>query len=160
MASTQTSCGHLLNCASAAQGGQCPVEPHKLQAPGATPGPATDRATKKETRTTTGYANRKSGGVESAVTLWVRLPPRSIRLRRMEQERSGEGDQVRKGDELNPVTCSPDPLLNSPIGAARQTGRRLACNQEIGVRFPGGPLLEVRRGTADGIDNDRRKYGR
>src|SRR5580704_11754017 len=31
-----------------------------------------------ETTSTTGYANRKSGGVESAVTLWVRLPPRSL----------------------------------------------------------------------------------
>jgi hypothetical protein len=61
------------------QGGQCPVEPHKLQAPGATPGPATGRRQRKTT-TTTGYANRKSGGVESPVILWVRLPPRSIRL--------------------------------------------------------------------------------
>src|ERR1700733_8440910 len=33
-----------------------------------------------ETTNTTEYANWKSGGVESAVTLWVRLPPRSIRL--------------------------------------------------------------------------------
>jgi hypothetical protein len=31
------------------QGGQCPVEPHKLQAPGATPGPATDRTVKEGT---------------------------------------------------------------------------------------------------------------
>jgi hypothetical protein len=61
------------------QGGQCPVEPHKLQAPGATPGPATGRRQRKTT-TTTGYANRKSGGVESPVILWVRIPPRSLRL--------------------------------------------------------------------------------
>jgi hypothetical protein len=59
------------------QGGQCPVEPHKLQAPGATPGPATG-SNEESPRTTTGYANRKSGGVESAVILWVRLPPRLL----------------------------------------------------------------------------------
>jgi hypothetical protein len=60
------------------QGGQCPVEPHKLQVPGATPGPATNPRSTEVTRTTAGYANRKSGGVESAVILWVRLPPRSL----------------------------------------------------------------------------------
>jgi hypothetical protein len=62
------------------QGGQCPVEPHKLHRPGATPGPATDRTRHADGAKTAEYANRQSGGVESAVTLWVRLPPRSIRL--------------------------------------------------------------------------------
>jgi hypothetical protein len=57
------------------------VEPHKLQAPGATPGPATDRTKIVGARTTTGYANGESGGVESAVILWVRLPPRSLILK-------------------------------------------------------------------------------
>ena len=54
------------------QGGQCPVEPHKLHRPGATPGPATDRTkeiVKKRPSTQTGKA-----AVSSAVTLWVRLP--------------------------------------------------------------------------------------
>ena len=50
--------------------GQCSIKPHKLDPPGATPGSAT----------LIGYANRKSGHVESVANLWVRPPPRSLHL--------------------------------------------------------------------------------
>ena len=49
--------------------GQCSSGFHMPRPSGATPEPAT-----------AGYANWQSGEVESLVTLWVRLPPRSLRL--------------------------------------------------------------------------------
>lgn len=52
--------------------GECPAGSHKPGEPGATPGPATFTA---------GYANWKSGEIEGLVTLWVRLPPRLLRVR-------------------------------------------------------------------------------
>ena len=52
--------------------GQRPAEPHTLRPPGATPGPAilNDRVRKL----------RQSDQVESLVILWVRLPPRSLKI--------------------------------------------------------------------------------
>ncbi len=38
--------------------------------------------------------------------------------------------------------------IDSSIRAAGPTGRHLACNQEIGVRLPGGPLSVFISGVA------------
>jgi hypothetical protein len=94
------------------QGGQCPVEPHKLQVPGATPGPATGRWHPPSPLAGEGlevrgclpaeYANRKSGGVESAVTLWVRLPPRSIRLTAKVQSPRSKNERLQQTRSLCP----------------------------------------------------------
>jgi hypothetical protein len=112
-ATLRTSCQHKtawefdspLGHSMTTQVSQCSAEFHKLSPPGATPGPATLR---RKERNMAGYANRKSGEVESLVILWVRFPPRSLAVIK--------------------------------LWAAGPTERRLACNQEIGVRLPGGPL--------------------
>ena len=72
--------------------GQGPVEPHKLDRPGATPGPATLLSSRDHAGKSPGSTPGRTSGKE--------------------------------------------------IWAAGPTGRRLACNQEIGVQFPGGPLID------------------
>jgi hypothetical protein len=126
--------------------GQCSARPHKPGPPGATPGPAT-----------TGYANRKSGEVESLVTLQVRFLSRSLndpvvqRRRRLGDNQESAGS-IPAGITRRSVGVSAAHLLGKeedrvllPDGplearAAGPRGRRLVCTQVIGVRVPGGPL--------------------
>ena len=62
-------------------------------------------------------------------------------------------------------------LLKSEKRAARPMGGRLACNQEIGVRLPGGPLCNTgswsngttppwRGGNPGSIPGESTQYGR
>jgi hypothetical protein len=59
------------------QVGQCPRESHKLRRRVRLPDLQLV-ALREFARRMAGYANRKSGEVESLVNLWVRLPPRSL----------------------------------------------------------------------------------
>ncbi len=91
-----------------------------------------------------GYANRQSGEVESLVILWVRRPPRLLD--------PGHGNAASGEVESHRDFCRFDVRLLGKgedrfesrrivlTRAAGPMGRHLACNQEIGVRLPGGPL--------------------
>ena len=118
--------------------------PHKPGPSGATPEPAMTR-----------YANWQSGEVESLVfvgstpTLVTfdrvvqrlrRSPRRQVMVqfhpRSLDNDRSVSVAAARaRGKDEDRVQFPDGPLLKT--WAARPTGRCLACNQEIGVRFPG-----------------------
>ena len=87
--------------------GQGPVEPHKLNRPGATPGPA--------------------------ISLSLRVHAGKIRS-------VGAAAARCFGKAAARVRLPDGPLTLNEQWAAGPTGRHLACNQEIGVRLPGGPL--------------------
>ena len=75
----------------------------------------------------------KSGEHERLVILWVRLPPRSLTTDPVVKRRRHLRDMQETMVQLHPGSLETK-------RAARPTGGRLACNQEIGVRLPGGPL--------------------
>jgi hypothetical protein len=99
--------------------GQSPARPHKPGPPGATPGPAT-----------TGYANWKSGEVESLVTLQVRLLSRSLNDPVVQWQR-------RLGDNQESAGSIPAGITRWSVGVL---AAHLLGKEEDRVRVPDGPL--------------------
>jgi hypothetical protein len=97
--------------------------PHKPGPSGATPEPAIR---------TTRYANWQSGEVESLV--FVGSTPTLVTIDRVVQRQRRLVDFQESMVQLHPRSLA---LTRWGVGP---TGRRLACNQEIGVRLPDAPL--------------------
>jgi hypothetical protein len=110
--------------------GQCSVRPHKPRSTGATPVPAPISVSSRgPTATTPGPHPGNGGSTPSGTTHSM--------VRRCYWPHASS---VRRWSGFDPRAD-----LSAPLRAASPTERLLACNQAIGVRLPGCPLILVPR---------------
>jgi hypothetical protein len=117
--------------------GRCSAEFHTLGVRGSTPGPAIRREGECSDMTAR-YANWHSGQLERLMPVGS-TPTRATWCGKQDSVPWSNGNDTSLTKRKRGFDSLRDDFDEE--WAAGPTERRLACNQEIGVRLPGGPLF-------------------